>query len=242
MRFPALFWRVQRRVVDRARGVVSRWQDIPRPTAEQSGPLLLAGAMFPLDVVAAHPLVQPDATSCGSSTLVMLRMLRSPAYAAEVLGATDRDAAFARAALAVRRRTNALRDARGRLQLPWPASLGTRPAAMIRLLESPAGFGDPRLRYHNVVIDPADPDPLYDAIVASVRAGEPVPLYIGDHRWMQHIVLVVRADDDQIGVYDPAIGRGAGFTRDEFRRGELRVAGWRRPWLAILGSPSAKVS
>ena len=152
------------------------------------------------------------------------------------------DVAFARAARAVRRRTNALRDARGRLQLPWPASLGTRPAAMIRLLESPAGFGDPRLRYHNVVIDPADPDPLYDAIVASVRAGEPVPLYIGDHRWMQHIVLVVGADDDQIGVYDPAIGRGAGFTRDEFRRGELRVAGWRRPWLAILGSPSAKVS
>ena len=237
MRLHALFWRVERVVVDRARGVVARLQHVPHPTTDRSGPLLLAGAMFPLDVVADHPLVQPDATSCGSSTLVMLRMLRSPAYAAEVLGAPDRDAAFGRAALAVRRRTNALRDSRGRLQLPWPAALGTRPAAMIRLLDSPAGFGDPRLSYHNVVIDPADPDPVYDTIVASVRAGEPVPLYVGDHRWMQHIVLVVRVDDDRIGVYDPATGHETGFTRDEFRRGDLRVAGWRRAWLAILGTP-----
>lgn len=237
MRLPALFWHVERVVVDRARGVVARLQHVPHPTTDRSGPLLLAGAMFPLDVTADHPLVQPDATSCGSSTLVMLRMLRSPAYAAGVLGAPDRDAAFGRAALAVRRRTNALRDARGRLQLPWPAALGTRPAAMIRLLDAPAGFGDPRLSYRNVVIDPADPDPVYDAIVASVRAGEPVPLYIGDHRWMQHIVLVVRVDGERIGVYDPATGHETGFTREEYRRGDLRVAGWSRAWLAILGSP-----
>ncbi len=232
-----LLWDAERWLVDRGRGLVSRFQVVRRPTGTPPGPLLLAGGTFPLDVIADHPLVQPDATSCGSATLVMMRMLRSPAYAAEVLGAADRDAAFGRAALAVRRRTNAPRDAKGLLQLPWPAALGTRPAAMTRLLESPAGFGDPRLDYHNVVIDPADPDPVFDAIVASVRAGEPVPLYIGDHRWMQHIVLVVRADDDRIGVYDPAVGHGAAITRAEFRRGELRVAGWRRAWLAILGSP-----
>lgn len=226
-------WHAERWVVDRARTAVAHVQRIPRPTGP--GPLRLAGADGPLQFVAERPLVQPDRTSCGSASLEMLRMLRHPAYAEEIVGAIDPEAAFGAAALAVRRRTNARRDAHGRLQLPWPSGLGTRPAAMVRLLEADAGYGDHRLRYRNVVVDPADPDPVFDAIVASVRAGEPVPLYIGDHRWMQHIVLVVRADADGLSVYDPAIGRETEISRAEFREGRLRVAGWSRAWLAILG-------
>jgi hypothetical protein len=105
---------------------------------------------------------------------------------------------------------------------------------MIRLLEAPEGFGAPRRRYRNVVVDPAAADSVFDAIVASVRAGEPVPLYVGDGRWMQHIVLVVQSVGDRLSVYDPAAGHEVGIARGEFLRGDLRVAGWRRPWLAIL--------
>lgn len=226
-------WSVERWMVDRARTAVAHVQRLPH--ARPTDPLRVVGTDDPMSFVADHPLVQPDHTSCGSASLVMLRLLRDPSYADGIVRAADPDKAFGDAAVAVRRRTNAPRDARGRIQLPWPAGLGTRPAAMIRLLESPEGFGDPGLRYHNTVIDPAAPDPVFDAIVASVAAGEPVPLYIGDHRWMQHIVLVVRAGGDQLSVYDPAIGHGAGISRTEFRAGHLRVAGWSRAWLAILG-------
>ncbi|MEP6816391.1 MAG: hypothetical protein ABI873_12655 [Marmoricola sp.] len=41
------------------------------------------------------------------------------------------------------------------------------------------------------------------ATVASVQAGEPAPLYIGDARWMRHVVLVVRAAGGWLSVYDP---------------------------------------
>lgn len=229
------FWRVERWTVDRARAVVAQIQRLPQPRTRHDGPLLLRSAARTLGLVAERPLVQPDPTSCGSSSLVMMRMLRDLSYAEMVLDTPDPGAVFGRAALGVRRRTNAGLDAAGSLQLPWPASLGVRPAAMIRLLDAPEGFGAPGRRYHNVVIDPAGAGPVLDAIVGSVRAGEPVPLYIGDGRWMQHIVLVVRATEDSLSVYDPAVGHEVEIARDDFLRGEFKVAGWRRPWLAILG-------
>lgn len=231
---PGLLWRAERLVVDRARGVVARLQPPPQPRSTQDGPLLLPAASMPLDFVSEHPLVQPDRTSCGASTLVMMRMLRDPGYAAIILGNHDPAVAFGHAALGVRRRTNAARDTTGSPQLPWPPSLGVRPAAMIRLLDAAEGFGAARRRYRNVVIDPAGAKPVLDAIVASVRAGEPVPLYIGDGRWMQHIVLVVRATHARLSVYDPAVGHEVIIAREEFLHGRLQVAGWSRPWLAIL--------
>ncbi len=144
MRVAALFWRVQGRVVDRARGVVARWQDIPRPSAEPPGPLLLAGGTFPLDVVADHPLVQPDATSCGSATLVMLRMLRSPADAAEVLGAPDRDAAFGAG------RTGGTAPYQRAARRPRPGA-----AALAGVARHPAGRDDPAAGVTRGVRQPA---------------------------------------------------------------------------------------
>lgn len=224
----AAFWSLQRTVVDAGRGLIWRWQRAPR--AGVGGPLQSAR----LDLLARHRLVQPDRTSCGSSTLTVLRMLRSPAYASVVLDADDPAQVFAHAALGVRRRTNALRDARGHLQLPWPASLGVRPAAMVRLLDSASGFGASGVGYRNRVIDPAAAGPAYDEIGAQVRAGEPVPLYVGDGHWMQHIVLVVRAAPDRLSVYDPARGHEVTITREDFLAGTMSVAGWPRPWLAVL--------
>lgn len=231
---PPVFWRAQRPVVDTARSLVARLRPPPPPPI--GGPLGTAHARQVLAFLDAHPLVQPDRTSCGSSTLTVLRMLRNPSYAAVVLDAPDPDRVFARAALGVRQRTNAAVDAAGHLQLPWPAALGVRPAAMVRLLDAADGFGALGRRHHNVVVDPAAPGRVYDAILASVRAGEPVPFYVGNGHWMQHIVLVVAAEPDRLTLYDPAVGGRAQVLRADFEDDRMNVAGWARPWLAILGS------
>ena len=166
-------------------------------------------------------LVQPDATSCGSSVLVAMEWLRTatapPAFAADVL--------------AMRRRTNAAVDRAGRVQLPWPAALGTRPAALIRQLGTDWAHG-----WANRVVDPFDPGRAYDAIVACLATHTPVPLYIGEGSWMQHIVLVVGASDDLLDIYDPACGEVLRRTRRSFETAQLRVAGWDQPWLVILPS------
>ena len=123
----------------RLRSLVSRLQRWPSAPARARGFTVPLGR-FP----------QPDHTSCGSSVLVMLRMLD---------GEEVDD--FAGEALATRRRTNALHDRRAHLQLPWPAGLGTRPAALIREV------GGGRV---NRVVDPFDPSRAYGALVASLAA------------------------------------------------------------------------
>lgn len=160
-------------------------------------------------------LKQPDRTSCGSSVLVAMQILEGG----------DVPADFGAEALAMRRRTNGLYDVSGRAQLPWPASLGTRPAALIRQL----GGG-----WRNHVVDPWRPGDAYDAIHAWVRSGQPIPVYIGEGSWMQHIVLVVGASATHLEIYDPARGGVVRRSRRAFETAHLHVAGWDQPWLVIL--------
>jgi hypothetical protein len=216
MRLPPALWPVLRS----ARHRVARVQRLPAPAAPRH-PLTTIDP-DPLGFLTHTPLAQPDRTSCGSCVIVMLGMLRDPAYAAALLRAANPVAAFAAEALAARRRTNSAVDRHGRLQLPWPAALGTRPAALIR----DVGGG-----LANRVVDPEDPGRAYDALVA---AGEPVVLFVGEGSWMQHIVLVTGASDVALRIYDPACGREVTRTRAQFEQAQLHVAGWPQPWLVLL--------
>lgn len=162
---------------------------------------------------------QPTRTTCGSSVVVALEYLCT--------GVAPLD--FAAAARTTMARTNSPVDRSGRLQLPWPPALGTRPAAMVREL----GGG-----WVNRVVDPRRPGQAYDVLVAFVRSGQAIPLYIGEGSWMQHIVLVVGADDAGVSVYDPAGGRTVRRTRRQFESGALDLAGWDQPWLVIVPTGS----
>jgi hypothetical protein len=195
-------------------------QSLPRPGRPRHP--LVASEPDPLAFIDRTPLRQPDNSSCGSCVIVMLRMLREPAYAARLLDSQDPVAAFGEAALATRLRTNAAFDRFGRLQLPWPARLGTRAAALVR--EVGGGLV-------TRVVDPRNPDRAYDAIVA---AGEPVVLFVGEGSWMQHIVLVTRATPDELTVYDPARGQEVVRTRASFVGEQLELGGWPQPWLVLL--------
>lgn len=219
MRLPPRLWPLLRAL----RHEVASVQGLPLPTRPRHP--LTDESDRALSFLARTPLRQPDRTSCGSSVLVMLRMLRDPAYAESVLTAPDPVATFGDAALATRRRTNGAVDRFGRLQLPWPESLGTRPAALVH--EVGGGLV-------NRVVDPAHPDRAYDALV---RAGEPIVLFVGEGSWMQHIVLVTGATAESLTVYDPAGGREVVRTRAAFEDDHLDLGGWPQPWLVLLPRP-----
>jgi hypothetical protein len=205
-----------RRVVAVVQGrwfpVVPREPGTPRPERRTGSAEIARGV----------PLRQPTRTTCGSSVLVVMDLLDGgPALGPDPL------AEFATRVRATIRRTNSWRDRSGRLQLPWPHALGTRPAALVREL----GGG-----WVNRVVDPRHPDRAWEAMRA---AGRPVPLYVGEGSWMQHIVLVVAIDEHACSVYDPGCGDVVSRTRAEFETASLHLSGWDQPWLVILPTPGA---
>ncbi|MRJ76772.1 hypothetical protein GEV29_09505 [Aeromicrobium sp. SMF47] len=190
---------------------------------------------------ASGTYTQPDATTCGSAVLVMAEMLADPAYATFV--ATGRHPATGRTSqlspaelfhaesLAMHRQTGRWRDRAGRLQSPWISALGTSPWGLARQLTLATAHP------HRVdLVDPGRPGAAYDRILGAVRAGHPVPLYVGNAWSPRHVVLVTTASADALRVYEPAAGRAVTVTRSAFEHGDVALAGWHEPWLAVVPS------
>ena len=91
---------------------------------------------------------QPDQTTCGSSSLVMAKMINTPGYGAAMLapghdGSTDPVVVtkrFDQAVLAMHRVTGGWKDSGGTWQLPWPTQLGTPPWAAARQMSVASRF------------------------------------------------------------------------------------------------------
>lgn len=190
------------------------------------------------------PYEQPDSTTCGSSTLVMSRMLNDPAYALwmetgydPATGQTDgRTPAerFADEALAMHDRTNGLLDRDGNPQLPYPQQIGTWPWNLANEMNAGEGSGVPGAEYGVDIVDPDRPDSTYDAIQHASEDGHAVPFYVGDDHIARHIVLVTGTDGDDLEIYDPASGDTYTVTRQQFTDGELGVAGWDQAWFGVV--------
>ncbi|NPD04348.1 hypothetical protein HN031_06560 [Nocardioides sp. zg-1308] len=187
--------------------------------------------------------VQPDRTTCGSSSLVMSRMLHDPAYASWI--ATGHDAGtgrtdprspgqrFADESLAMHDRTNGATGRDGRLQLPWPKAVGTQPWAVAAEMSAASGSGVPGRAYEVRTVAPRDRGTTWDHIAAAVDGGHHVPLYVGNARRPGHVVLVIGGTGDDLTLYDPASGRARTVSRQDFSRGHLGVSGWDEPWFAV---------
>lgn len=176
----------------------------------------------PADVLGAH-LVQPNQRTCGPSVLVVARMLRDQDYAAAVLS-TD---SFAEQVQSLHRRLGSVLPT-GRPQLPWPRALGTSPWASARFLSRMAG------RPHRARMVIGRRESAYVAVVRAVRAGRPVPVYVGSRRLPRHVVLAVEVAGGQLRAYDPARGVVVPLPREEWVDGALNVSGWSTPWFAVL--------
>ncbi|HEU4812003.1 MAG TPA: hypothetical protein VFT00_07660 [Nocardioides sp.] len=167
---------------------------------------------------------QPDQRSCGATVLVMARVLTDPEYAARVAAPE----AFRAEVLAVHGRATSAVDAAGRIQLPWPRLLGTPPWAVAHHLSATTGttYRVRPARWHRAV--------AFDRVVTAVTAGHPVPVYVGSAWLPRHVVLAQGTRDGALRVYEPAGGHLADVTREAFVAGSLGLAGWDRPWFAVL--------
>lgn len=199
-----------------------------------------------LDPYAHHNgrFVQPDQTTCGSSTLVMSKMENDPAYAMWMMtgydpltGETDPrtpEERFAAESQVMHVRTNLPVDRGGDPQFPWPPQAGTQPWAVAAEMSEPGGSGVPGTTYEVDLVDPADRGGSFDRIVAASEGGHSVPIYIGNEQAPRHVVLVTASTGDTISIYDPSNGQSITVSRDDYAHGNVGVAGWSEPWAVVV--------
>jgi hypothetical protein len=150
---------------------------------------------------------QPDGTTCGSSSLVMARMLNDPAYAMSVITGYDprtgvqavslgqavegqmedsepgaqMQRRFHQEVIQMHHQTSSLVDHSGRFNGWWPEAAGTTPGAAARQMSGSDGLsGVPGSSYGVQLVDPLDRASTYDEIVRAVDDGHAVPIYTYD--------------------------------------------------------------
>jgi hypothetical protein len=183
-----------------------------------------------------HRMQQPDPTSCGAASLVVAQMAKDPAYAEFMMtgrhpgsglmlagSLVDR---FGAETLAMHERVTSDKDARGRMQMPWPKALGTPPWAVARQMSAVSGIS-----YDTSVINPFSRSGALDDIREATKDGHPVPLYVGNRWSPRHVVLVLT---DDLDVYEPAAGRRVRISEEDFVKGRLDLGGWEKPWVSVL--------
>lgn len=199
---------------------------------------------------------QPDNTTCGSSTLVMARMMNDPAYAMWMLtgynpltgeqdpggdSPTDQERRFEEAALDMHDKTNGPWQ-NGQPQVPWPQMWGTTPGAVLNEMNH-GSSGVPGASYDMQYVDPGNRGEMFDRIAAASENGHAVPVFIGDQTRPGHAVLVTASSGDTVTIYDPyadSDGQGGGkaasvtVSREDWESGNVDVAGWDEPWAAAV--------
>jgi hypothetical protein len=179
---------------------------------------------------------QPDPTSCGAASLVVAQMSNDPAYAEFMLTgkhpgsglmlAGSLEDRFSAEVLAMHKRVTGDKDARGRMQMPWPKALGTPPWAVARQLSATSGT-----TYEVATVNPFGRRGALRKIVDATSFGHVVPVYVGNRWSPRHVVLVL---SPELEVYEPAAGRRVQIKEDDFVNGKLDLGGWEKPWVSVL--------
>ena len=161
---------------------------------------------------------------------------------------------FAEHERAVMNRTNGIRAAGGKLNVPWPRALGTPPWGAEKELED--GAARPGAAYATRLVRLGSSDALRDVhreLVHLVREGLPALLYIGNAWAPRHVTLVLpgggagdgSGDNGGVGgpgsggpnggldVYDPATGSVTELDLERFASRTLAIAGWNVPWITV---------
>ncbi len=192
----------------------------------------------------AHRLRQPDARSCGACALVVGRAVADEGYAEFLVTGTHPVTGFRAEGTVLERfhaetqgmhrRVTGLADIGGRIQPPWPRSLGTPPWALARQLTTK----DRRYVVRQALWQRTE---LLGDIVAGLQAGRPVGLYVGSRWAPRHVMLAIRpSPTGGFSCYDPGSGRLGQVAPDLFLDGDLGLNNWQHLWLAVLPEEGGK--
>lgn len=180
---------------------------------------MTAGVPFHLGRGDTGP-VQQSSVTCGSASLTVARMLVSPEFGQWVVNGIDPNGGpidsrsererFAEHEREVMNRTNGIRAAGGKLNVPWPRALGTPPWGAEKELEF--GAARPGAAYAMRLVRLGSSDALRDVyrdLVRLVRDGLPALLYIGNAWAPRHVTLVLPGGNSSDGG-DGGVGGGNG--------------------------------
>jgi len=136
-------------------------------------------------------------------------------------------------------RTNGIHAAGGRLNIPWPHSLGTPPWGARKELES-SQLGMTGAAYALRLVRLGSSSSLRQAhrdLVGLVRPDLPALLYLGNGWAPRHVTLVMPGNSGGVAggldVYDPATGAVTELAPGPFASRELGIAGWNVPWIIV---------
>jgi hypothetical protein len=186
-------------------------------------------------VVNGTAIDQTDATTCGSTSLVVLMAQgdpllalwlrtgqRPPGYnppwlshlSAQDWAAADYDTRLTLVEEAMKRATNEGQALPGGSRYDWPEKFGTPPWGAAHVLDgnqAVTGSG-----YESVMLDDQDPQLMRDTLTraaAAANAGQPVPLYVGgdssdgmDSTIPRHFVLITGYHRGVYTIYEPSSG------------------------------------
>lgn len=171
----------------------------------------LRGRLRPRTSTLPAGLRQPDAYSCGATSVVVARMLRDPAWAEEV------QPRFAEVVQRTHRSFHL-----------WPRRLGTAFWSVAHHLHEIEG-----VRY-TLRIGYLSPGRAFDRLHDAATRGLFSVLYVGTRTLPRHVTLVVGADSTDLEVFDPADGAVRRVSREQFRRARIGLGGWPRVWSIVV--------
>ncbi|MFC6154398.1 hypothetical protein [Nocardioides yefusunii] len=176
--------------------------------------------------------VQPDSFTCGAQSVVMARAVHDDDMARALLTRhREEPSHLGQLVLATHRELVAAGTGTG---APWPRRLGTPPWAVARALTASSGT------LHSVrLVGWWNVATRYEQIRAALRAGMPVPLFVGSTTMPRHVVLAVPRPDGSgsphtVDVHDPATGRLSSFDAASWCTRRLQNGRWPVPWFVVL--------
>lgn len=190
------------------------------------------------------PVVQKDETTCGSTSILMTRLMADPLYALYLTTGIDPTGARPQSNQTVEQRLAAeeqhIHDlsTQGKLgPLNYPQGLGTPPWGATDVLNSYSKATGVNYGYHLVDdTDGSQVDAALASVERSVDSGKPAVIYTGDGV-PRHIMVVVGHVGDQLQIYEPGGGQVLTVSEDDFRNGHMNGAGgW--PHVDFVITPS----